>query len=89
MKLMELLITLRTLTSAGSEETQLELPQCFQFRCGICSIEVIKGSPHNQPYRGLTQEISKHLYVFSPNFSEVYQLIEEGANLEQSVYGTS
>ena len=84
MMLMEFLITVITLTSVGSEETQLELPQCFKCRCEYVPLKSSIDTPHKQPYGGLTQEISNHLYVL-----DVYQLIEEIRNLEHSGYGTS
>ena len=74
----------------GSEETQLELPQIFQFRCGICLIRAHEELPRtNNHIEGWHKKISEHLYVITSNILEVYKFTEERANLRQSGYGTS
>ena len=41
-EMMEFSITLKILTLAGSEETQLQLNQFSQFKCGICFTKLMK-----------------------------------------------
>ena len=84
---MEFLITLRTLTSAGSAETQLELPQMFPIHkwnmFHRSHQEMPVDAPQKQPYRGWHRKFQRICMCYHPTFWKFISLLKKEQTLNR------